>query len=105
VRRATADRDDVVRRWNVPTIILAGEVDQSCGIESIRALAGLLKQRGAPAELVSYSGMGHDFSLSVGLDREFRRRCATTHAGRAAPAPWDMTNSSRRARRHPKSVT
>lgn len=64
-----ADRDAVVRHWNVPTVMLAGESDQTCRIEVVRTLAASLKERGAPAELVAYPGTGHDFNLSVDLNK------------------------------------
>jgi dienelactone hydrolase len=82
-----ADRDAVVRRWNVPTVMLAGEADQTCRIGVVSALAASLKQRGAPAELVTYPGAVHDFNLSVHLNKS------------AADDAWQRTLAA--LRQHP----
>jgi dienelactone hydrolase len=87
VANGFADREAVVRRWNVPTVMLAGESDQSCRIEIVSALAASLKERGAPAQLVTYPGTGHDFNLSVGLNKS------------AAEDAWQRTLAA--LRQHP----
>jgi dienelactone hydrolase len=63
--KSIPDRDDVVRRWNVPTVVFAGDADSNgcCMINTITAMATSAKDRGAPVELVVYPNVNHDFIL------------------------------------------
>jgi dienelactone hydrolase len=60
-----SDKADVVRRWTVPTLLFAGDIDQTCSIGDMRALVAPLKDRGAPVDLIVYPHAGHDFILPV----------------------------------------
>lgn len=66
------DQADVVRRWNVPTVVLAGDADNNgcCMINTIREMVGSAKDRGAPVELVVYPGANHDFILPMRLKQD-----------------------------------
>jgi pimeloyl-ACP methyl ester carboxylesterase len=65
--RSIPNKADVVRRWEVPTLVFAGtddvDYDYCCTIETIRAMAVSAKDRNAPFELVEYRGAGHSFNL------------------------------------------
>jgi dienelactone hydrolase len=63
--RSIPDQADIVRRWNVPTVVFAGDADSNgcCMIYTIKAMAASAKDRGAPVELVVYPGANHDFIL------------------------------------------
>jgi dienelactone hydrolase len=63
--KSISDQADVIRRWNVPTVVFAGEADSNgcCMIHTIRAMAASAKDRGAPVELVVYPDTNHDFIL------------------------------------------
>jgi dienelactone hydrolase len=65
--RSIPNKADVVRRWEVPTLVFAGTADsccdKCCDIDTIRAMAASAKDRGAPLELVVYPGAGHAFNL------------------------------------------
>jgi dienelactone hydrolase len=65
--RSIPDKADVVRRWTVPTLIFAGDADNNgcCMIDTIRTMVVSAKDRGAPVELVVYSGADHDFILQT----------------------------------------
>jgi pimeloyl-ACP methyl ester carboxylesterase len=59
-----ADKADVIRHWEVPTLVFAGDADIEqgcCMIDTIRTMAASARDRGAPVELVVYPGAGHDF--------------------------------------------
>ena len=65
------NREDLVSRWAVPTLVFAGDKDNApeqagcCMIDSIKTLASLAKERGAPFDLVVYPGAQHAFNLPV----------------------------------------
>jgi pimeloyl-ACP methyl ester carboxylesterase len=66
--RWISDKEDLIRRWTVPTIAFAGEDDRGpggnycCMADTIRAMAATAKQLGVPFELIVYPGAGHDFT-------------------------------------------
>jgi pimeloyl-ACP methyl ester carboxylesterase len=61
------DKEDLIRRWKVPTIVFAGEEDygptgnRCCLADTSRAMAAIAKQHGAPFDLIVYPGAMHDF--------------------------------------------
>jgi dipeptidyl aminopeptidase/acylaminoacyl peptidase len=60
------DKADVIRRWEVPSLVFAGDADNNngcCMIDTIRTMVASARDRGAPVELVVYHGAGHDFIL------------------------------------------
>jgi dienelactone hydrolase len=59
------DKEEMVRRWNVPAVVFAGDADSNgcCMIDTIRSMVASAKDRGASVELVVYPGAGHDFIL------------------------------------------
>jgi len=63
--KSLPDQAEVVRRWNVPTVVFAGDDDSNgcCMIYTIKAMVASAKDRGAPVELVDYPGANHDFIL------------------------------------------
>jgi dienelactone hydrolase len=80
--RAIPDKADVVRRWEVPTLVFAGTNDGNpcCAIDTIRAMVASAKDRGAPVELVAYPGAGHGFNLA-----------GTVYSPVAAEDSWQRT--------------
>ncbi len=62
--RAIPDKADLIRRWEVPSLVFAGDADNNngcCMIDTIRTMVASARDRGAPVELVVYHGAGHDF--------------------------------------------
>jgi dienelactone hydrolase len=65
------DKEDVVRRWAVPTVVFAGDADNAseqhgcCLVGTIRAMAASAQARGAPFDLVVYPGVQHGFNLPI----------------------------------------
>ncbi|HEV2674808.1 MAG TPA: dienelactone hydrolase family protein [Aliidongia sp.] len=66
------NKDDLVRRWSVPTLVFAGDSDNAvrqhgcCLIGTIEAMATSARARGAPFDLVVYPRVGHGFNLGFG---------------------------------------
>jgi dipeptidyl aminopeptidase/acylaminoacyl peptidase len=70
--RSIPDKADVIRRWGVPTLVFAGDADNNgcCMIDTIRTMVAAAKDRGAPVELVVYSGADHDFIWGAHYKRD-----------------------------------
>jgi dienelactone hydrolase len=63
-----ADPRDLVRRFRVPILMLAGEEDRynnCCLIETARAIEVAARERKASFTLVSYPNAQHGFNLAV----------------------------------------
>jgi dienelactone hydrolase len=63
-----SDARDLVRRFRVPVLMLAGEQDRynnCCLIETARAIEAAAKERKASFTLVSYPNAEHGFNLAV----------------------------------------
>jgi dienelactone hydrolase len=94
--RAIPDKEDVIRRWEVPTLVFAGDADNEggcCMIDTIRTMAASARDRGAPVELVVYHGAGHDFILGGhflkrdAADDAWQRTLAALHQHSEVPEP------------------
>jgi dienelactone hydrolase len=63
-----SDARDLVRRFRVPVLMLAGEQDRynnCCLIETARAIEAAAKERNAHFTLISYPNAEHGFNLAV----------------------------------------
>ncbi|WP_158927855.1 dienelactone hydrolase family protein [Acidisphaera sp. S103] len=62
--RFIPDKEALIDRWKVPTLVFAGDADNydhCCMIETITKMAAYAKDHGAPFELVVYPGAEHGF--------------------------------------------
>lgn len=65
------DKEAVIRRWQVPTVVFAGTSDNAreqngcCLIENVEAMAASATERGAPFDLVVYPHVQHGFNLAI----------------------------------------
>jgi len=70
--RDIENKEELVRRWEVPTLVFAGDSDNAsgqhgcCMIGTIEAMAASARARGAPLDLVVYPHVGHGFNLAFG---------------------------------------
>lgn len=65
--------DDLVKRFRVPVLVLAGGADRHkdcCVIESMHAMEAAAKSKGLPFELVVYPNANHGFNLEKGARGE-----------------------------------
>jgi dienelactone hydrolase len=73
------DMRSFTARFQVPTLVLAGEKDtymNCCRIESMRAMEAAAKEAGAPFELVAYPNVTHAFNLQTYRSGVFRAETA-----------------------------
>jgi len=69
--KSIRDKEDLVGRWAVPTLVFAGDKDNDpeqygcCMVDTIKAMAAAAKDRGAPLDLIVYPGARHAFNLPV----------------------------------------
>jgi dienelactone hydrolase len=94
---AIPDKGDVISRWEVPTLVFAGDADNNinrcCMIDTIRTMAGSARDRGAPVDLVVYHGADHDFILAGprlkkgAADDAWQRTLAALHQHLGIPKP------------------